>query len=286
MSEKFLSKGWARALLAVGACALLVSSCMAPRWLQQWKLKQQQERAMAMWQARCTKAGEFIHKTVENVDGIYLVNLRTEVNNNHGDRPEGQFRLSDPYGNDSTGDAYILNFIRGYYHQRPSTAAPVPGVPPRIGFSYVEAIDPKDGKLYRFTGRVDQPWLRDKNYGEWVRDFVLDRTAIAKRTARYGVKFEDISTREEREYWIAGSSLKVIDLTTEEVLAERVGYMVDMQQGSRAGGRSPWLSAANHACPSFDRGLSSRIRQPAWTAQSGQTLDFVEKNLKTVHREP
>lgn len=50
-----------------------------------------------------------------------------------------------------------------------------------------------------------------------------------------GSTFDDISTHAEREYGIAGSSLRVIDLETKEVLAERVGYMVDMAQGSRAG---------------------------------------------------
>ncbi len=88
--------------------------------------------------------------------------------------------------------------------------------------------------------------------------------------------FDDISTREDREYWIAGSSLKVIDLANNEVIAERIGYMVDWAQGSRAGGRSPWLFAADNACPRFsDRNGSS--------AQSYQALDFVEQVLKPAN---
>ena len=33
-------------------------------------------KAEAMFQERCKKAGEFIHKTVENVEGILLLKVR------------------------------------------------------------------------------------------------------------------------------------------------------------------------------------------------------------------
>ncbi len=254
---------------------------------------EQQQRAYAMWQERCKKAGVFIHKTVENVEGIYLINVRKHPENfNLGETPKDQFKLSDPYGHDSTDEEYIKNFVQGYYQRLPSKDAYgkavqlPPGYPPRIGYGFVEAVDYKDGKLTRYTGRIDQPWLRDKSYGEWVRQFVLDRAPIDQRTARYGVKFEDISTREERELWIAGSSLKVIDLETQEVLAERVGYMFDWAQGSRSGGRNPWAFAADNACPEFRDHVVPPRRQPAFVAQRGQTLDFVELVLKPTRKEP
>lgn len=85
--------------------------------------------------------------------------------------------------------------------------------------------------------------------------------------------YDDISTREERDYWIAGSSLKVIDLQTDEVIAERVGYMIDWAQGITVGGRSPWLLAADNACPEFS------ARHGA-TSQMFQSVRFVNKALK------
>ena len=93
------------------------------------------------------------------------------------------------------------------------------------------------------------------------------------------MRFDDISTHEDRQHWIAGSSLKVIDLETDDVIAERIGYMVDRAQGSRAGNRSPWLFAADTACPDFHRNPNSSIRNGA-AAQMGQTLDFVEQVLR------
>jgi len=273
------TRHWKRLALVAAAVLALLGSCIGPSMLRDSKAKQQRERAFAMWQERCKKSGEFIRKTMENVEGVYLVNVR--MSTNHGE----QFELDDPYGHDSTSDNYILNFLRGFYYRTSETKPDVAGAPPRIGYGYVETIDPKDGKLYRFTGRVEEPWQYNKSYLKGYTRFVLDRTPIIKRTARYGVKFEDISTREEREVWIAGSSLKVIDLETQEVLGERIGYMVDWAQGSRSGGRSPWLFAADNACPGFDRGVRSRTTQPAFTAQQGQTIDFVEKILKQPHRE-
>ncbi len=237
---------------------------------------ERQTKAMAMWQERCKTAGEKIYKTVEGVDGIYLMKLRpSEIN--FGD----QFKLDDPYGRDFGGDAYFGAFLRGRF-QAESKDIPE-GFPPRFGYLYVEAQDPKDGQRYRYTGRLEEPWQTNKAYLQGYIRFVLDKAPATGPTVRYGVTYDDISTREEREYWIAGSSLKVVDLQTNEVIAERIGYMVDWAQGSRAGQRSPWLFAANNACPDFYRNyknLKPGPRQNGSGQQTNQTLDFVEKVLK------
>lgn len=227
--------------------------------------------ARALFVERCKKSGEFIHRTAADVEGLYLLKIRTT--SNHGD----QFRMDDPYGSDSTGDRYIRSFLIGRHESGSLTSKPEEVATP--GYRYVEAIDPADGKRYRYTGRIDQPWLRDKRYGEWVRDFVLDKVPAPDAPPRYGVTFDDISTREEREHWIAGSSLKVIDLQTNEVVAERIGYMMDPGQGEKGGGRSPWLWAADVACPSFFP-KGKRPHSPGGSYQAGQTRNFVEKVLK------
>ena len=245
-----------RALALLVLSASLLGACAGPRQAPQ--PTERQAKAIAMWQERCKTAGEKIHKTVDNVEGIYLMKVRPEKPNF-----SDQFKMDDPLGMDFGGDAYIGSFLREV------------GVAPQESrveksYRYVEAQDPKDGQRYRYTGRIDQPWLRDKAYGEWVRDFVLDKSPPKTPAPRYGVTYDDISTREEREYWIAGSSLKVIDLQTNEVIAERIGYMVDRAQGSSAGQRSPWLFAADNACPKFQ----------SKTSQTGQTRKFVTEVLK------
>lgn len=216
--------------------------------------------AKAMFEERCKKAGVFIHRTVENVEGVFVIKVR-QKSINYGD----QFAMDDPYGLDSGGENYLKTFFSGFFKNRK---------PPPPGYRYVEAVDPTDGNRYRYTGRLDQPWLRDKRYGDWVFEFVLDKAPATGAPPRYGVTYDDISTREEREYWIAGSSLRVIDLKTNEVIAERVGYMMDRGQGNRSGGRSPWLLAADNACPEFPLDGSRQ------SYQGNQTRHFVVSVLK------
>ncbi len=222
------------------------------------------QTAEKMFAERCKKAGEFIHRTADNVEGIYLMKLRPKEINR-----QDQYRMDDPYGHDSGGETYIKIFFTDFY-QAPSS--PLTGWQKRFGYHFVEVVDTQDGKRYRYTGRIDQPWLRDKSYGEWVRRFALDRVPAPGAAPRYGVTYDDISTREERDYWIAGSSLKVIDLKTNEVMAERIGYMMDRGQGNTSGGRAPWLRAANNACPKFPTSGGHAY-------QTDQTHDFVAKIL-------
>lgn len=212
------------------------------------------------FQEHCKKAGEFIYKTADNVEGILLMKVRPKQDN-FGE----QFMMDDPYGNDwGNGEAQIGTFLHARNEKGFIDSKAVGG------YRYVDVIDSADGKRYRYTGRLDQPWLRDKRYGEWVRVFVLDKTLAPAAFPRYGVTYDDISTREDREYWIAGSSLRVIDLQTNEVMAERIGYMMDPGQGATGqGGSHPaWDRARGHACPA-NPGVD-------------QTRNFVEKAIKPI----
>ena len=239
-------------------------------------------KAEAMFQERCKTAGERIYRTAENVEGVLLMKLRPE-GINYGHTQEQQFRMDDPYGFDVGGDGYIKNFLLG----KDERGSLVRSDQTRLGYRYVEASDPKNGQRYRYTGSVrpvgwmkkDAPNIQlalkhNPNFDLNIYSFVLDKTPAPGPMPRYGVTYDDISTREEREYWIAGSSLKVIDLQTNEVMAERIGYMMDRGQGNNSGGRSPWLLAAYYACPSFPA-------TPGGQPFTGyQTRNFVEKTLR------
>ncbi|WP_157778534.1 hypothetical protein [Massilia violaceinigra] len=224
--------------------------------------------ASRMFELHCLKAGEKIHRKIQNVEGVRLLRLRGNKLN-----LSDQYALDDPYGSDLVDKGYIESFLRDFYivnRIKPDVSGP--NSPPRVAYHFVEAIDPVDGKLYRYTGAVDEPWLRNKAYLKGHKQFVLNRISVQSPSARYGVVFNDISTKEDRDYWIAGSSLQIIDIKTNEILAERIGYMYDPGQGNTMGGRAPWIVAANHSCPSFGtRGASS--------SQAMQTEAFVEKVL-------
>jgi len=84
-------------------------------------------------------------------------------------------------------------------------------------------------------------------YKRITRSTSLDKAAgvedIARPLSKFGVSWEDISTPGDRRYWVAGSRLRVIDLTDNSVLAERIGFFIEAGFGSKAGGRRPWLTS-------------------------------------------
>lgn len=226
------------------------------------------EVAAAMFQERCKISGEKIHRKVNDVEGVFLLKVRPK-NEDFYD----QYGYEDPYGRDLTGDGYIQTFLRGFYHVNVTLPEILPpDFPPHIGYRYVEVYDEVDKNRYRYTGRIEHPETIDGRYSTERKIFRMDRSISVAARPRYGVTYTDISTPQEKSYWIAGSSLKIIDLDKNEVIAERIGYLFDPAQGNKSGGRMPWLWAANHSCPSF--GTSH-----AAVGQLFQTETFVGKVL-------
>ena len=272
-------------ILALAGCAgesaPRAMAADAPASVLQQSPKERQRIAAEMFRERCKKAGVFIHRTVEDVEGIFLIKLRPQ-----GVNFDEQYILDDPYGRDAGGDGYIEVLLESFYESWQKTSSSPQPRDDRKGYEYIEAIDPKDGVRYRYTGsvkatrkmdasapNVQLEVRRNPNFDLNIYDYILERTPSNAPRPRYGVTYDDISTREERDYWIAGSSLRVIDLQTNGVIAERIGYMVDWAQGSSAGGRSPWLLAANNACPEF-------ASRHGASAQTYQTIRFINESLK------
>src|SRR5262249_4342070 len=102
------------------------------------------------------------------------------------------------------------------------------------------------------------------------------KIVIDQPTSRFGVDWEDISTAEDRKYWIAGSHLRVVDLTDNTVVAERIGYFIESGFGSRMNGRRPWLTSRgpNTTCPSAhdwsDRWFVLTALRPGGDAHDGK----------------
>lgn len=224
---------------------------------QQEEFKARLADATALFDQRCKTAGEKITRTVDKVDGVVWMKWRPD-NANQSD----QFRLDDPYGHDCGGQGCIEPLLRV---TRGVELNPDEAKRHQQGYRFVETTDPKDGKIYRFVGviRLHASWTPEKieehrrQTGQEVPPssylFQLEREPIEAYTARYGITWEDLSTREDRERWIAGGAIRVIELASNEVIAERVGYMIDRGSGSRAGFRQPWSFAINWACPDFPR---------------------------------
>lgn len=251
----------------------VVDGSPRPENMNEGELTEYVAKARTLFAERCRKAGVRITRTVSGERGVFVMKMRPSSDY------DNQYALVDQYGDDFTGDGYVKSFIKGFndesLQRQPYLKFP-------LGFDFVDAINPKDGLRYRYTAKnevigqkdttaenVKRALTANPNYNLNIYGFLLRGTPTQEPAPRYGVTFDDISTKEDRDYWIAGSSLRVVDLQTNEVIAERIGYMQDPRLGARGKGRRPWLFAAANSCPS----LIDTANQP------GQTLRFVREVL-------
>jgi hypothetical protein len=258
----WLPKKWWGKLLAVLAVGVVIA---IPLYKVSQETQQQQvvvndykdrfAKAQALFEERCKTAGEKIYKTLDNVEGVLLMKVRPDTVNF-----SNQYAMDDPYGRDVGGKGYIGSFLR-------STAGnslnPRVAEGRRAGFSFVEVKDAANNKLYSYTGVIKAVGGRDSN-------FELEVSEVSNPKALYGVTYEDISTREDRESWIAGGLLKVVDVKTNEVIAERTGFIFDRGLGDTTGGRGPWEAAI--ACNAAER-------------KYGHNAQFVLKTLRPTRAE-
>jgi hypothetical protein len=227
-------------------------------------------KGKALFEEKCrTVAGEKIYRTVPNVEGILLLKVRPA---------RGHRELADrlwpgaAFARESPADGYIATFL-GYEYAPGDGLTGKPGVvtpqqrgyintdrrPDGLpGYHFVDVIDEKDGQRYRYTGRWEEPWQKDKSYLKGYIKFHLDRTLAAASAPRYGVTYEDHVIPADRALGIASSTVKVLDLRTQEVLGELTRYAWSPGGPSNAN-PSPWLTA--YRCPDHSVGTNAATRK-------------------------
>ena len=205
---------------------------MVPGAMRANEHRQKYEKAVALFDERCKTAGEKIYRTVEGVQGVLLEKMRPKEIN-----LSDQYRLDDPFGSDCHGEECIADLLRvtnGSEHNLELAARL------KNGFSFLDVVGPTDGQRYRYRAVIEA----DTSYR-----ITLNRIPSNGQPAPFSITWDDISTREDRDNWIAGGVLKVIDKKSGEIIGERRGYMMDKGQGNQDGGRSPWAFAYDNACP-------------------------------------
>jgi hypothetical protein len=222
--------------------------------------KWQYNTAKALFDERCKTAGEKIYRTVENVEGIQLINPRSSSNEqNRADNKWIDAGLPAEHG----GASYILSFLY-WEHVQASQSS---NDPERASRSYLnDKASPLPG--YKFVdiklpdGRIERATL--------VKGLELQRLALTTSPAQYVVTQHDISTPEDRERWIAGTKVQIKKESSNELIAEKTWYAFEPGFGNTSGGRSPWGFA--HVCPRSGHGASP-------------TRYFVDQVLKPVKGE-
>jgi len=165
-----------------------------------------------------TEAGEFIYKTVENVEGLYMMRLREQALD---DELSHLYALEDPYGQ-------VLGVVR---HPQDTYVQPALGK-----YDFLEMLLSVPRKVARTTS-IYKRYYRDENAhpgkkyqtaidgrGVFV-PYIVAEAEVATPKSRYGYTWRGISRSHDRESGIAGGEVVILDLQTNEVIAVRRGYI-------------------------------------------------------------
>jgi hypothetical protein len=182
------------------------------------------------------EAGEFIYKTVENVEGFYLMRPRRRPTDSE---MEHLYGLEAPYQE-----------VHGEYNSPQEYF-----VQPHIGkYQFLEAPSSSGGYKYHRYYRDENAHLgRDYQTaidGRFVRvPYIVAEKDVHSLNSQFGVTWRGINRSPDRELGIAGSELIVLDLKSNEVLAIRRGFKRTGAVRNLTG--VWWLTG--HPCPKLDK---------------------------------
>ncbi len=220
-----------------------------------------------------TEAGEFILKTVQNVEGIYQMRPRvmaTDYELMH------LYALEDPY------NAYETLSENSYVNPRYAGAVKTKDVNKRVYRLYKpdqnyksleKAIpasqqNPADGTKYFRYARPNTDKMIFEN-GQYIYPGDQQPKMIEERVkelrSRYGFTWRGITRPHDRELGIVGGEVIVLDLQTNEVLAVRRGYAASGGKTQETVAGIWWLSAAKcpQSMPGFEPSFIHKVIKPS-----------------------
>lgn len=194
------------------------------------------KEAWAYFKKLCEeKSGEKIYKTYNGVKSVLVVKPlppATEID------LYDQYWYGDPYSDDlpvaDRGERASRKLIgRRSFIKEFSYA--------NNGFDFIEQGDEqKKGQSYQsIYPQTEPPFFR--------------KSSITKPQCQFGIAWDDISSPEDRKYWVAGNRLRILDLSDNSIVAERIGFLIEPRFGSTEGQRRPWMTARgpNTTCPAI-----------------------------------
>jgi hypothetical protein len=141
------------------------------------------------------EAGNFVFRTAEGVEGLYQVRPRKVASH------------------EAIRDRYVLEDPYGYSNAEATRAAFIFVNPPWKNYRFFESPnDQAGGKFGRWEG-----YVQDKA--------PMMSSATSDLRSRYGYTWRGIKRPNDREMGIAGGETIVVDLSTNEVMAIRRGFI-------------------------------------------------------------
>ena len=211
-----------------------------------WQEERENAEKVAEWRKRydpakarfdqlCQNAGEKIYRTADNVDGILLLKVR-------GDDEKYQDSFYNPRKDQMWEDAAVESeFDREAYIEE--FLLPYTSSFPR--YIYADVLQ-KNGLVIRYS--------RQKEDQNWV----MEQQPTPHPRARYAVTYENDISWENRKHWIAGTTIKIIDTKTNELMAEKTMYAFVPELGYSKFEQNPNPWGRGMRCPSGESEFEQR----------------------------
>jgi len=214
------------------------------------------EPAKAIFDKLCKEqSAPIIKRTVEDVEGVLLLKVRQKSDHNDW---KNQMWSGAGLPGESAGESYIKDFLLDRQIPRvantdqfgPWQVMQRVGEVGKRGFRFVVAPSLVAGGIDRYTAYVAKQELN--MHPERVK---LQATVFKEPSPQYAITFEDNIELALRQHWIAGTTVKVIDTKSNEVIGQQSFWNWDSGFGS-TNQRSPWQVAVNR-CPSYQSSLTN-----------------------------
>ena len=193
------------------------------------------EPAKARFDQLCQNAGEKIYRTADNVDGILLLKVRGDdekYQSNRYNPRKDQMWEDAAVESEFDREAYIEEFLLPYTSSFPR-------------YIYADVLQ-KNGLVIRYS--------RQKEDQNWV----MDQQPTPHPRARYAVTYENDISWENRKHWIAGTTIKIIDTQTNELMAEKTMYAFVPELGYSKFEQNPNPWGRGMRCPSGESEFEQR----------------------------
>ena len=234
-------------LLASVTCVPLAALFVLPvmSYMEQREYLAKYEPAKAIFDKLCKEqSAPIIKRTVEDVEGVLLLKVRRESDHN-----DWKNQMWEGAGLDSLpgGDAYIRYFLydRKLDDEYTNKIRQTVDATNRRSYRFADVRNEQTGSIARTIPIVDAA-LRSR-HGKETR-FVTQ--SLAGPPARYAIDLVENVDPDLRKHWVAGTTIKIIDTTTTEVIAQQTWWNWDTGFGNTNGSRSPWITS-NQRCPRY-----------------------------------
>ena len=209
-----------------------------------WQEEQENAEKVAEWRKRydpakarfdqlCQNAGEKIYRTADNVDGILLLKVRGDdekYQSNRYNPLKDQMWEDAAVESESKQEEYVASFLPYFSH---------------VHYDYVDVLQ-KDQSVIRYMA-----WSKN---GSWI----VDKQTNPHPRARYAVTYENDISWENRKHWIAGTTIKIIDTKTNELMAEKTMYAFVPELGYSKFEQNPNPWGRGMRCPAGESEFEQR----------------------------